>query len=60
LEALEPQQNGLTVDQINDATSIPKSSIYRTCNRLKKGDLILQVGEKYTITDEGRNQLFNH
>lgn len=60
LEALEPQQNGLTVDQINDATNIPKSSIYRTCNRLKKGDLILQVGEKYTITDEGRNQLFNH
>jgi predicted transcriptional regulator len=57
LEVIEPYENGLKVEAICDATNIPRASAYRTLSTLKKNGLLVEMNEKYSLTDEGRNAL---
>lgn len=60
LEALDTSENGMTIEQVCDATSIPKSSVYRRMNNLKKLGLVEQSEDKYLITETAQNTLYNH
>ena len=60
LEAIEGFDNGLTIKQIEDATQISNSSIYRLIRDLKEMQAVAEVNANLVITATGREALFNH
>lgn len=57
LEALEPFERGLQSSQIADATSLAKSTIYRQLKTLKQREWIDADGDRYFITEDGREAM---
>ena len=60
LEAIEGFESGLTIKQIEDATQIANSSIYRLIRDLKEVQAVTDVGSNIVITATGRQALFDH
>jgi len=59
LEVIEGYQSGLNIKQIQDATGIANSSIYRLVRDLKEGDYVVDSSGGIAITDKGREVLLS-
>jgi len=56
---IEGYQSGLNIKQIQDATGIANSSIYRLVRDLKEGDYVVDSSGGIAITDKGREVLLS-
>nr|WP_238699113.1 winged helix-turn-helix domain-containing protein [Sulfolobus sp. E5-1-F] len=55
LELIEEAEDGLTVEYISSSLNLSRKSVRMYLNKLGSNGLIERVGDKYKITEKGRN-----